>query len=143
LGEDRDSLLALEVHRVHHPLAHVLVLAERARLPEHRVDQRRLAVVDVGDDRQVAEVGALGHHTSASVWKSSGTVASGMPLASMSGPRWVSTNGTRGKCARSALTDSTSMCAGGGGWGPLHSSTSTSEAPASSSSPAHGRVSPE
>ena len=34
----------------------VLVVAERARLPEHRVDERRLAVVDVGDDRDVADV---------------------------------------------------------------------------------------
>ena len=53
LGEDRDSLLALEVHRVEHALGDVLVRAERARLPEHRVDEGRLAVVDVGDDRDV------------------------------------------------------------------------------------------
>jgi hypothetical protein len=56
LGEDRDALLALEVHRVHDALVHVLVGAERAGLPQHRVDQRRLAVVDVGNDRDVAEV---------------------------------------------------------------------------------------
>ena len=61
LREDRDALLALEVHRVHDALPHVLVLAERARLPEHRVDERRLAVIDVRDDRDVADVGALGH----------------------------------------------------------------------------------
>ena len=30
LGEDRDPLLALEVHRVHHALVDVLVVAERA-----------------------------------------------------------------------------------------------------------------
>jgi hypothetical protein len=34
LGEDRDALLALEVHRVHDALGHVLVVAERAGLPE-------------------------------------------------------------------------------------------------------------
>jgi hypothetical protein len=60
LGEDRDALLALEVHRVHDPLADRvvlgLVLGEGAGLPEHRVDERRLAVVDVGDDRDVAQV---------------------------------------------------------------------------------------
>ena len=56
LGEDRDPLLALEVHRVHHPLGDVGALAKGARLPQHRVDQRGLAVVDVGDDRDVAEV---------------------------------------------------------------------------------------
>ena len=33
-----------------------LVRRERAGLPEHGVDQRGLAVVDVGDDRDVAEV---------------------------------------------------------------------------------------
>ena len=61
LGEDRDALLALEVHRVHDALGDVLVLAERAGLPEHRVDERRLAVVDVRDDRDVADVVARGH----------------------------------------------------------------------------------
>ena len=59
LGEDRDALLALEVHRVHHALGDVLVLAERAGLPQHRVHERGLAVVDVGDDRHVSEV--FGH----------------------------------------------------------------------------------
>jgi hypothetical protein len=61
LREDRDALLALEVHRVHDALVHVLVLAEHPGLPEHGVDQRRLAVVDVGDDGDVAEVVADGH----------------------------------------------------------------------------------
>ena len=56
LGEDRDALLALEVVRVHDPLGHVLVGAEDAGLPEHGVDQRGLAVVDVGDDGDVAQV---------------------------------------------------------------------------------------
>ena len=56
LGEDRDPLLALEVHRVHDPVDDGLVGPERAGLAEHRVDERRLAVVDVGDDRDVAEV---------------------------------------------------------------------------------------
>ena len=67
LGEDRDALLALEVHRVHHALVDVLVGPERAGLPEHGVDERRLAVVDVGDDRDVAEVLAGdGHRDEAS-----------------------------------------------------------------------------
>ncbi len=59
LGEDRDALLALEIHRVHDPVGDVLVLAEGAGLPEHRVDERRLAVVDVRDDRDVAQLVAL------------------------------------------------------------------------------------
>ena len=61
LGEDRDPLLPLEVHRVEHALVDVLVLAESAGLPEHRVDEGRLAVVDVRDDRDVAEIGAACH----------------------------------------------------------------------------------
>ena len=36
----------------------VLVRAERAGLPQHGVDEGGLAVVDVGDDGDVAEVGA-------------------------------------------------------------------------------------
>ena len=61
LGEDRDALLTLEVVRVHHPLVDVLVGAERARLPQQGVDERRLAVVDVGDDCNVAQIRARGH----------------------------------------------------------------------------------
>ena len=61
LGQDRDALLTLEVHRVHHAVVDVLVLPERAGLPQHGVDERRLAVVDVGDDRDVSEVFAEGH----------------------------------------------------------------------------------
>ena len=58
LGEDRDALLALQVHRVHDPLVDVLVGPEGAGLPEHLVDECGLAVVDVGHDGHVAEVGA-------------------------------------------------------------------------------------
>jgi hypothetical protein len=61
LGQDRDALLPLEIHGVHDPLGHVLVLAERAGLPEHLVDQSRLAVVDVGHDGHVPQVGAGVH----------------------------------------------------------------------------------
>ena len=56
LGEDRDALLALEVARIHDPIDDGLVGAERAGLAEHRVHERGLAVVDVRDDRHVAEV---------------------------------------------------------------------------------------
>ncbi len=64
LREDRDALLALEVVRVHHPLVDVLVGAERSGLPEKRVDEGGLAVVDVGDDRHVAQVVARAHEDS-------------------------------------------------------------------------------
>ncbi len=59
LGEDRDPPLALEPG-VHHPVDLLLVRGERAGLAQHRVDQRRLAVVDVRDDGDVADVGADG-----------------------------------------------------------------------------------
>src|SRR5581483_11717974 len=62
LGQDGDALLALEVHRVHDALVDVLVGAERSRLPEHGVDQRRLTVIDVRDDGDVAQVGTYGHY---------------------------------------------------------------------------------
>ena len=54
LGEDRDAALALEVVVVHRALGDALVGAERAALVQQRVDQRGLAVVDVGDDGDVA-----------------------------------------------------------------------------------------
>jgi hypothetical protein len=57
LGEDGDPALTLEVGVVHHPLRHLLIGAECAALAQQRVDQRRLAVVDVGDDRHVAAEG--------------------------------------------------------------------------------------
>ena len=59
LGQDRDALLTLQIHGVHDAVGDVGVLAEGAGLPEHGVDQRGLAVVDVGDDGDVAEVAAL------------------------------------------------------------------------------------
>src|SRR6266571_1733733 len=54
LGEDGDAALALDVVRVHHPLLHVLMRGEGARLLQQLVDQRGLAVIDVGDDGDVA-----------------------------------------------------------------------------------------
>ena len=42
--------------RTTYPLLHRLVLAEHLGLPEHRVDERGLAVVDVRDDGDVADV---------------------------------------------------------------------------------------
>ena len=52
---DRDPALALEVHRVEHLGAHFLRVDGAGDL-EDAVGQRRLAVVDVGDDREVADV---------------------------------------------------------------------------------------
>ena len=57
LGQDRDAALALEVRVVHGALGHALVRAKDPALVQQGVDQRRLAVVDVRDDRDVAPKG--------------------------------------------------------------------------------------
>ncbi len=56
LGADGDAALALEVVAVHHALVDVGVLAEHVRGAEDAVDQRGLAVIDVGDDGEVADL---------------------------------------------------------------------------------------
>jgi hypothetical protein len=56
LGQDRDTAFALEVVGIHCALDHALILAERARLLQQPVDQRRLAVVDVRDDGDVSKI---------------------------------------------------------------------------------------
>ena len=53
-GLDRDPLLALEIHRVEDLAHHVPAFDGMGQL-EQPVGQGRLAVVDVGDDREVAE----------------------------------------------------------------------------------------
>ncbi len=55
---DRDPALALEVHRVEVLGAHVAGLDCTGDL-EDAIGQRRLAVVDVGDDREIADVGEI------------------------------------------------------------------------------------
>src|ERR1700722_7404865 len=57
LGENRDAPFAFEIVRVHHPLDEFLVGAEDAALAEHGVDKGGLAVVDVGDDGDIANGG--------------------------------------------------------------------------------------
>ena len=56
LGLDGDALLAFQVHRVHDALlgGDGLVGAERARLLEQAIHERRLAVINVGDNGDVA-----------------------------------------------------------------------------------------
>ena len=56
LGEDGDPLLALEIVGIHDQLADLLVGGEDARLLQQGIHERGLAVVDVRDDRDVAEV---------------------------------------------------------------------------------------
>ena len=58
LREDGDALFAFEVTRVHHPFGDTLGLmsGEGSGLVQHRVNEGGLAVVDVGNDRHIAEV---------------------------------------------------------------------------------------
>ena len=56
LGLDGDAALALDVHRIEHLLLHVAQL-EPAGLLDQAVGKRRLAVVDMGDDGEIADVG--------------------------------------------------------------------------------------
>ena len=56
LGQDGDAALALEVVGIHGAFDLALVLAVDARLLQQPVDQRGLAVVDVGDDGDIAKV---------------------------------------------------------------------------------------
>ena len=56
LRQNRDAALALELVAVHRALGDALVRAERAALVQHRIDERRFAMIDVGDDGDVAAV---------------------------------------------------------------------------------------
>jgi hypothetical protein len=60
---DRDTALALQILAVHDPLGDLLVFAERAGLAQEAIEQSRLAVVDMRDDREIPKVfaGLLTH----------------------------------------------------------------------------------
>ena len=60
---DRDPALALEVHRVEQLLAH-LAAGDGVGDLEDAVGERRLAVVDVRDDREVADLALVHGHVS-------------------------------------------------------------------------------
>ena len=55
---DGDAALALEIHRVEHLRFHLARL-ERAGDLEKSIRQRRLAVVDVGDDGEIADAAGI------------------------------------------------------------------------------------
>ena len=52
---DGDAALALDVHEIEHLLDH-LPLRHRPRLLDKSVGERRLAMVDMGDDREVSDI---------------------------------------------------------------------------------------
>ncbi len=64
LGADGDATLAFDVATVHD--AGLPVLADNAALLEERVDQRGLAVVDMGDDRNISDMFVLSLHETGS-----------------------------------------------------------------------------
>src|SRR3546814_10084289 len=55
LGQERDAAFLFLVVAVHHALGEHGAFGERARLLEQAVDEGGLAMVDVGDDGDVAE----------------------------------------------------------------------------------------
>jgi hypothetical protein len=59
---DGDAALALDVHRVEHLRFH-LAVGQAAAALDDAVGQRALAVVDVGDDGEIADVLHRAHRT--------------------------------------------------------------------------------
>jgi hypothetical protein len=55
LGQDGDATLAFDGVVVHHRVHDLLVLGEGARLAQQLVHHGRLAMVNVGDDRNIAD----------------------------------------------------------------------------------------
>ena len=64
LGADGDATLAFQVVVVHHAFLDACVFAEDAGGAEDGIDQRRLAVIDVGDNGQIADSVDKSHKTS-------------------------------------------------------------------------------
>ncbi len=62
LRQDGDAALALEVGVVHRPLGDALIGSENAALMHEGIDERGLAVVDVGDDGDIAPE-RIGNHS--------------------------------------------------------------------------------
>jgi hypothetical protein len=63
LGQNGDAAFFFEVVRIHRALFDPLIVAESAGLAEQLVNQRGLAMVDVGDDRDIAQRQGGGHGT--------------------------------------------------------------------------------
>jgi len=65
--QDGDTALAFQVVRVHDLADHLFVFPKHAALPKQGVDDRGLAVVDMGDDRNVTQLVHLFDHVLVSV----------------------------------------------------------------------------
>ena len=77
LGQDGDAALALEVVRVHGAVGDDLAGPEGAGLAQEPVDQRGLAVVDVRDDGDVADLATAGSGIRIQVGKGGGAAHAG------------------------------------------------------------------
>ena len=62
LGEDGDAALALEVVGIHHAVDVLLMGAEDAALVEHGVHESGLAMIDVRDDGDIADIRVAACH---------------------------------------------------------------------------------
>ena len=65
---DRDAALALEIHGVEHLRFHLAGL-QRAGQLEEAVRQRRLAMIDVGDDGEITDVGGIHSDTNIKLYR--------------------------------------------------------------------------
>ncbi len=62
LGKDGNAAFAFEVVGIHDTFFDVLVVAEGVRLAQETVHEGGLAVVHVGDDGDISEVGSFDKH---------------------------------------------------------------------------------
>ena len=81
---DRDAALALELHAVEHLRLHLARLEPAAALDD-AVGERRLAVVDMRHDREVADPGEVGHAGSGRTGRALSGI-SAQPATSISSP---------------------------------------------------------
>ena len=71
LGQDGDALLPLKVSGIHDALTLLfdgVTFGEGAGLPEHRVNQRGLPMIDVCDDGDISQVRTRGHMWTPQTW---------------------------------------------------------------------------
>ena len=59
LSFDRDTALALEIHRIEHLLGHFAV-SKAATILDEPIGKCRLAVIDVRDDRKIPDIVHVG-----------------------------------------------------------------------------------
>jgi hypothetical protein len=100
LGQDRDAALALEVFAVQHAVGHDLVGAEHARLAQEAVHERRLSVVDVRDDGNVADVLARLEHRGEQGSEPAGRRAGGSSCRSLDAGRFSGRSSTQDAAPR-------------------------------------------